>query len=54
MARQLVSLVCQGYTFSETDFASRLKRLKETFTLRKKLHNAMTLAEFKAEFRPPR
>lgn len=54
MARQLVGLVCQGYAFSATDFAARLKRLKETFALRKRLHNAITLTEFKAYFRPPR
>ncbi len=54
MTRQLLVVVCSGVTFSDTDFATRSRRLRDTFTLRKKLHNTLTLNEFKAYFRQTR
>ena len=50
MVRQLLGIVCPGVAFDETKVAARMKALRDTFALRKKLRNALTLREFKAFF----
>jgi hypothetical protein len=54
MTHQLLVVVCSGVTFKDSDFATRSRRLRDTFALRKKLHNRLTLNEFKAYFRQTR
>ncbi|MCU0242063.1 MAG: hypothetical protein MUF51_06535, partial [Vicinamibacteria bacterium] len=54
MAVKLVAIVVPGVTFAQTDFSLRIRQLKDTFVLRKKLRNRLTLTEFKAYFRKTR
>jgi hypothetical protein len=51
---RLLRYICPETTFSQNDMTIRLRQLKDTLALRKKLHNTMTLAEFKAYFRKTR
>jgi hypothetical protein len=53
VAAALVS-VCPEVTVSGAELAARIKVLKDTFALRKKLKNTLTLREFKAFFGAPR
>ncbi len=53
VAGALVS-VCPEVTVSGAELAARIKVLKDTFALRKKLSNTLTLREFKAFFGAPR
>ena len=46
--------VCPEVSVGGADLAARIKVLKDTFTLRKKLKNTLTLREFKAFFGAPR
>lgn len=42
--------VCPGVTVSRADLTARIKVLKDTFALRKKLRNTLTLREFRSLF----
>ncbi len=42
--------VCPGVTITGADLAARIKVLKDTFALRKKLKNTLTLREFRSLF----
>jgi hypothetical protein len=50
MVRQLLSIVCPEAEPSDAKLGMRTKALRDTFALRKKLHNRLTLTEFKAFF----
>ncbi|MBN2371278.1 MAG: hypothetical protein JXO72_12410 [Vicinamibacteria bacterium] len=51
---RLLHYICPEIAFSQNDMTIRLRQLKDTLALRKKLHNNLTLAEFKAYFRKTR
>jgi hypothetical protein len=50
MVRRLLTIVFPDVDLSESEMARRLRQLKDTFALRKKLRNTLTLPEFKAYF----
>jgi len=50
MVRQLLAIVCPEAELSDSKLGMRTKALRDTFALRKKLHNRLTLTEFKAFF----
>jgi hypothetical protein len=50
MVRQLVSITCREASLSSSEMAYRVRQLKDTLVLRKKLKNNLVLPEFKAYF----
>jgi hypothetical protein len=42
--------VCPGVTVKGAELTARIKVLKDTFALRKKLRNTLTLREFRSLF----
>jgi hypothetical protein len=54
MVASALVTVCPEVAVSGADLAARIKVLKDTFALRKKLKNTLTLREFKAFFGAPR
>lgn len=50
MVAEIVGVVCAGVTFTPADLATRIKVLRDTFAVRKRLRNKLTLREFKSFF----
>jgi hypothetical protein len=50
MVAEIVGVVCAGVTFTPQDLAMRIKVLRDTFAVRKRLHNKLTVREFKSFF----
>lgn len=50
MVAEIVVVICPGVTFTAADLATRIKVLRDTFGVRKRLRNTLTLREFKSFF----
>lgn len=50
MVAEIVAVVCAGVTFTPAALATRIKVLRDTFAVRKRLRNKLTLREFKSFF----
>jgi hypothetical protein len=50
MVAQIVGVICVGITFTPADLATRIRVLRDTFGVRKRLNNKLTLREFKSFF----
>jgi hypothetical protein len=50
MVAEIVVVICPGGTFTAADLATRIKVLRDTFGVRKRLRNKLTLREFKSFF----
>jgi hypothetical protein len=47
---QIVGVICAGVTFTPAVLATRIRVLRDTFGVRKRLNNTLTLREFKSFF----
>ena len=50
LVAQIVGVVCAGVTFTPNDLATRIRVLRDTFAVRKRLNNMLTVREFKSFF----
>ena len=50
MVAEIVGVICPGVTFTAADLATRIRVLRDTFGVRKRLRNMLTLREFKSFF----
>jgi hypothetical protein len=50
MVAEIVGVICPGVTFTAADLATRIRVLRDTLGVRKRLRNTLTLREFKSFF----